>query len=491
MDTGYCNSFNQLLDLSKIEAQKMELHACAIDIIEPIKGMVASFESNAKQKGIELTFQTKKENIIAYIDLEKFEKIIINLLSNALKFTGEGGRVNVSVAGDVDSNHKLQIKSGNKEIIKISVEDTAIGIATDRLDKIFDRFYQIDDSYSREQEGTGIGLALTKELVELHHGEIQVTSKLGKGSTFAVFIPRGKEHLDAHEIIEDVETKIVDIDSETKRIEAFEPSTEPESFDVEKIDSRSRKSAPIILIVEDNEDFRKYIRQQLFQVFNIQEAVNGADGFEKAIQTIPDLIVSDVMMPKMDGFQLCHQLKTDERTSHIPVILLTARASEQSKVDGLETGADDYLTKPFNVKELHVRIKNLIEQRKRLRERFSKEVVFQPKEIAVTSADEKFLNKVEEVFEKHIADPDFDTQAMAWQVGMSRMQLHRKLSALTNHAPREFIRIMRLRRAAQLLDQKAGNVTEIAYEVGFNSIPHFAKRFRELFGKSPSEYLTK
>jgi signal transduction histidine kinase/ligand-binding sensor domain-containing protein/DNA-binding response OmpR family regulator len=481
---------NQLLDLSKLEAQKMTLHACALDIIEPIKGIVASFESMAKQKEIMLALQTNEEQLIVYIDLEKFEKIIINLLHNALKYTREGGRVNVSVSKDIPSNNNLQFKSRNKETIKINVEDTGIGITADRLEKIFDRFYQVDDTYTRKHEGTGIGLALTKELVELHHGEIQVTSELGKGSTFSVFIPLGKKHLGAHEIAEDVDSKIINYPSEVKEIQALEASTESEVIKVEKSNSRFPKSAPIILIVEDNADFRNYIRQQLFQTYNIQEAVDGADGLEKAKQIIPDLIVSDVMMPKIDGIQLCHQLKTEEITSHIPVILLTARASEQSKVDGLETGADDYLTKPFNVRELHVRIKNLINQRKRLRERFSHEVTLKAKEIAVTSTDEKFLNRAMEIVEKHMAEAEFDTQSMAWEVGMSRMQLHRKLSALTNHTPREFIRVYRLKRAAQLLDKKAGNVTEIAYEVGFNNISHFAKRFRELFGVSPSEYLS-
>jgi DNA-binding response OmpR family regulator len=233
---------------------------------------------------------------------------------------------------------------------------------------------------------------------------------------------------------------------------------------------------------------RNYIRDYLDKDYRILEAVDGDDGFEKSAQAIPDLIISDVMMPQMDGYALCRKLKTDERTSHIPVILLTARAGGESKVEGLETGADDYIIKPFDARELQVRVKNLIEQRRKLRERFRKEMILEPKEFAVTSLDEQFLKKAMAVVEQNLSDAEFSTDEFARQVAMSRSQLHRKLHALTGRATHEFIRAYRLKRAAQLLQHRAGTVSKICYDVGFNSLSHFSKAFREQFGQSPSEY---
>lgn len=252
--------------------------------------------------------------------------------------------------------------------------------------------------------------------------------------------------------------------------------------------SEGSDALPIVLIVEDNADVRTYIRDYLEKEYQIMEAVDGEDGFEKSAEAVPDLIISDVMMPKMDGHELCRKLKTDERTSHIPVILLTARAGGESKVEGLETGADDYIIKPFDARELQVRVKNLIEQRRKLRERFRKEIRLQPKDIAVTSMDEEFLQKVMNVIEENLSDPEFSTEEFAKKVALSRSQLHRKLRALTDYPTHEFIRMYRLKRAAQLLQHHAGTVTEICYDVGFNSLSHFAKAFRELFGQSPSEF---
>jgi DNA-binding response OmpR family regulator len=257
---------------------------------------------------------------------------------------------------------------------------------------------------------------------------------------------------------------------------------------IDKETGKAKKDRPIILIVEDTEDVRNYIKGFLESKYQINEAQDGNDGYEKALEIIPDLIVSDVMMPGMDGFQLCEKLKTDERTSHIPVILLTARASEGSKLEGLETGADDYIIKPFNSKELEIRIKNLIEQRQKLRERFTKDVTLSPKDISVTSADERFLNRAIAIIETHIGDQDFGVDIFGREIGLSHSQLHRKIRALTNHSPVEFIRTIRLKRALSLLKQKYGNVAEIAFEVGFNNPSYFTECFRKQFGKSPSDY---
>lgn len=245
---------------------------------------------------------------------------------------------------------------------------------------------------------------------------------------------------------------------------------------------------PIVLVVDDHPDIRSHIHQYLKE-FRVLEASDGVEGLEISIENIPDLIITDLMMPNMDGVEFCKKLKTDERTSHIPVIMLTAKASVENRIEGLETGADDYITKPFNMKELFTRINNLIDQRRILRERFSREVTLQPKEIAITSADERFLNRIIEIIENKMGDDDFDVAALQKEIGLSHMQMFRKLKALTDQAPGDFIRTIRLKRSANLLEQKFGNVAEVAYEVGFNNLSYFARCFKEMFGQSPSEYM--
>jgi len=472
---------NQLLDLSKIEAGKMTLQARPENIVALLNRIVQSFESQAKLKGIELKFQSAQDYIIAYIDQDKIENIFYNLLSNALKFTPEGGIVSC----------KIQFVNLKSKIV-ISVTDTGIGIPPDRLDKIFNRFYQVDDSYTREHEGSGIGLALTKELVDLHHGKIVVQSELNKGTTFTVYLPLEKAHLKPEEIV--AETLVEEIKPEISKLEFEEPPEGSKSARSDLRPSRGlpepyyRKALPIVLIVEDNRDMRSYMQDCLASDYRVIEAVDGEDGLHRAIDKIPDLIISDVMMPKMDGFELCGRLKSDERTSHIPIILLTARASAESKIKGLELGADDYLIKPFDRTELLVRAKNLTEQRRKLREKFSRDIFLHPSEIAVSSYDQRFLRRAMEIIEQHLSNPDFDITTLTREVGMSRMQLHRKLLALTNKSANNFIRSLRLKRAAELLRQHYGNVAQIAYEVGFNNPSYFAECFRKQFGKLPSEY---
>ncbi len=473
---------NQLLDLSKIEAGKMTLQTRPENIVTLLNRIVQSFKSQAKLKGIELKFHTKQNEIMAYVDSEKIENIFYNLLSNALKFTSSGGVVecNVQIVRD-QSDGSSEIRNPKSEIV---IKDTGIGIPVDRLDKIFDRFYQVDDSHTREHEGTGIGLALTKELVELHHGQIKVESELQKGTTFTVYLPLGKAHLKPAEIISEQAVRSIETESAPVDIET--------PHEVEELDSKTlphQKTLPVFMIVEDNRDMRAYMHDCLCQNYQLLEAIDGEDGFHQAVNCIPDLIISDVMMPKIDGFELCQQLKSDERTSHIPIILLTARSSIESKIKGLEFGADDYLIKPFDTSELRVRVKNLIEQRRKLREKFSQNIFLKPAEIAVTSYDQRFLQRTIDIIEKHLADPDFDVTLLTHEVGMSRMQLHRKLHALTNQSASQFIRILRLKRAAELLHQHFGNVAEIAYEVGFSNPSYFAECFRRQFGVLPSEYL--
>ncbi len=391
-----------------------------------------------------------------------------NLLSNAFKFTPQNGRICVHVKRD-----RLE----RQETAKITVSDTGVGISPDQLAHIFDRFYQVDGSPTRKIEGAGIGLALTKELVELHHGTIHVQSSEHQGSEFVVQLPLGRAHLREEEIVQGTIEESI-----------FEP------MQVQVADDPAQKSTsasgkPLVLIVEDNRDVRFYIHDLLSKRYAVREARDGYDGLQAAIKKTPDLIISDVMMPEMDGYELCQKLKTDERTSHIPVILLTARAAEADKLSGLEIGADDYIIKPFSAQELKVRVKNLIEQRQRLRELFSRKLSVDPSQVTVTSMDRQFLQRAIALVEEHMTDPEFGVEFFAHHIGLSRMHLHRKLKALTGQSPSQFVLILRLKRAAQLLSQRAGTVTEIAYEVGFQNPSNFSARFRRQFGVSPSEYL--
>ena len=488
---------NQLLSLSKIEAGEMKLRAREENIVEVLRGTFAAFESLARRKQVTLTLDVPTEPVFVYIDKEKVENVFTNLLSNALKFTPEGGAVRVKVA--VDPTLTLPLVRGGSEqfsplvrgrerggqntCVEFTVTDTGCGIAPDQLEKIFDRFYQVDDTHTRQQEGTGIGLALARELVVLHRGTIHVQSTPGQGSTFTVRLPLGREHLAPNEIVEEP------LDKEARKTAAVSRIEQEELAEMADPDTQSSThDAPMVLIVEDNPDMRRYIRGHLDESYTIHEAEDGKKGVAQAVETVPDLIISDVMMPEMDGYELVRILKQDERTSHIPIILLTAKAGGESKIEGLETGADDYLIKPFDAKELLTRVKNLIEQRRKLRERFRGEMTLKPRDITITSVDEKFLTRVMALVEEHMADSDFDTEALAREVAMSRMQLHRKLKALTGQSPHEFTRTLRLGRAAQLLEKNAGNISEVAYDVGFNNLSHFAKAFREQFNKSPSEY---
>lgn len=467
---------NQLLDLSKLDSGKMILRTSLENIVPLVKGLTHSFESLAKQKNINLKFHSFDEEIEVYIDREKFEKIIINLLSNAFKFTSVGGFVSVDIKSVVRK------APAENDFVELKISNSGEGISPEKIDKIFDRFYQTDNSSIRNYEGTGIGLSLTKELVELHRGKIIAESELGEETTFRVYFLKDKNHLKPDEIIETAD--IVDI-------QHLDLALMQEQNKKTTLARSTKIDAPTILIVEDNDDMRNYMRDTLDSNYKIIEAKNGEEGIESALLHLPDMIISDVMMPKMNGFQFCSEIKKDERTSHIPLILLTAKASGENKIEGLETGADDYLTKPFDYRELKVRINNLIEQRKKLQEKFRKGVTINPRDITVTSIDEKLVQKAVNVVENNISDPNFDTSLMAKEVGISRMLLNTKLKALTGLPTGEFIRTLRLKRAAQLLEQGYGNVTEVAYEVGFQSLSYFAKSFREQFGKTPSQYSVK
>ncbi len=462
---------NQLLDLSRLESGSVKLKTSKAELISFVNRIAQAFDSLAESKQISYKLHTDQKEIEIYADAEKLDKIIHNLLSNALKFTPSSGSVNISL---ITTEPTPNYPDG---AVEIQVKDTGVGIAQDQLEKIFDRFYQVDNSQTREYEGTGIGLALVKELAELHHGEISVSSELGNGSCFTLRLPRGLSHLNSDEIIE-----------EPSDLQISSPDMETHESEFTSNIENPNPSTATVLIAEDNKDLRSYIRDHFTKQYTVLEAADGEEALALALDKIPDLIISDLMMPKLDGIQLCKKLKTDEKTSHIPVIILTAKTNSETKIEGLEMGADDYIGKPFDMKELEVRMHNLIDNRKKLQEKYARQMTMMPGEVKVTSTDERFLKKIMEVVETHLADTSFGVELFAQEVAMSHVQLYRKLTALTGHSPNDFIRHIRLQRAAELLKKKAGNVTEVAYQVGFNNLSYFSKCFRETFGVNPKEY---
>ncbi len=461
---------NQLLDLSKIESGQYKLKVRQANIVEIVKEIAASFESLADRTGIQFRIESTHAFIDGWFDRDAVEKIVTNMISNAFKFTPHDGEVRVSIGLSHASSH---------ELVEITISDSGIGIPASEIDKIFNRFYQVDPTHTREHEGSGIGLALTKELVEVHKGTITVQSKEGEGSTFIVQLPIGKK--------DDYSSESIDL-SQEKELERVALLDVARSVDSTKfVADAEGDQRPLILIVEDNTDMRHHIRTRLGDDYRTLEAVNGVDGVEKAIEAIPDLVISDVMMPKMDGNTLCRTLKQDEKTSHIPIILLTAKAGSESKIEGLETGADDYLIKPFDAKELRVRIKNLIESRRKMRETFSRSSVFPHLLPAGSSIDQQFINKAVATVHKHLSDESFETDQFSKEMFLSRAQLHRKLKGLSDLSATEFIRRTRLHYAKELLEKNAGTIAEIADKVGFSNHSYFAKCFKEQFGHLPSE----
>lgn len=451
---------NQLLDLSRLDSGKMKLQVAKGDVIQVLRSLAGAFESMAERKQIHYHIHFSEHDQLSFFDRDKLEKIVTNLLGNAFKYTPEKGKVSFIAETD---EHRL----------RLTVEDSGAGIAKKELDKVFDRFYQ---SEGNEDKGTGIGLALVKELTDLYRGQISVSSEPGKGSRFRVSLPLDLASFKPEELV---------FQSDAFHAENILPGNEETDHHSEKINAAA--NLPLLLIVEDNADLRNMIHEIVQQEYQVIQAVNGKEGFEKAVQEVPDLIISDVMMPLMDGFELAQKIKTDERTSHIPTILLTAKAGQSHKIEGLDTGADDYLTKPFDHKELLTRVRNLINQRKLLRKKFAGEIILKPSEVSVKSSEQVFLDKVMRAIEANMSEEDFGVEELAKEVTMSRSQLHRKLIALTGQTPSEVLRNTRLLRAKELLQKKAATPSEVAFRVGFNSHTYFSKCFKEEFGVSPSE----
>lgn len=451
---------NQLLDLSRLDSGKMKLQIIRGDVLQVLKTLSHAFDSLAERKQIYYHIHFPEQTQIAFFDQDKLEKIFTNLLSNAFKYTPERGTVSINV--DMEDGR-----------LRMIVEDSGPGIAKKELDKIFDRFYQVEGT---EDKGSGIGLALVKELTDLYRGQITVTSDPGKGTQFRISLPITKDAFRENEIV------YGEWKDETTRMN-IESSDAEEALRPAEISP----DLPIMLVVEDNTDLRQFIRESMQVSYNIIEATNGAEGLELAVDEIPDIIVSDVMMPGMDGFALAEKLRNDDRTSHIPIILLTAKAGQSHKMEGLATGADDYLTKPFDVRELFVRAQNLIDGRKLLRKKFAGQITLKPSEVSPSTLDNAFLVKVMDAIEKNMHEEQFGVEELARTAAMSRSQLHRKLIALIDKSPSEVLRQTRLLRAKELLEKKSTTPAEVAFQVGFNSHSYFSKCFKEEFGVSPSE----
>jgi len=469
---------NELMDFRKAETQNLQLHVARYNLIPFLQDIYTSFRELSLAKNIKISFIHDTENAPLYFDKEQLEKVFFNLLTNAFKFTPEGGRI------------ILQVEQKEKQMV-ITVRDNGRGIAPQYLDKLFNNFFQVAD-HGFQNTGYGIGLALSKHIVELHKGSIDVesepASKNQDGCTvFTVRLLQGNKHFEGTQILQPAETISQLIST------AFDRS---ETIVIPVKETRTDKTFTILL-AEDNAELRALVHQNFIHHYHLIACENGLKAWEAATEQIPDLIISDVMMPEMDGFALCEKLKTDERTSHIPVILLTAKSSQSEQISGLETGADVYLTKPFSIKVLELNVRNLLASREKLRQRFNQRITEQQTDIptletvegsVVNTVDKEFLNKVIELIEEHMDNPDFGVEMLSKKVAMSAPVLYKKIKAVTNLSVNEFVKSLRLKKAAWLLQQKKQTVYEVAYSVGYSDRKYFSKEFKKHFGKTPSEY---
>ncbi|MCC8133684.1 MAG: helix-turn-helix domain-containing protein [Tannerellaceae bacterium] len=449
---------NQLLDFRKLDTHCHTLQESLGDIVQFVSEQAHQFTEMMGRKQIDFRFRTDLKHLYIYFDADKLAKIIMNVISNAYKFTPVHGKILFELSQTKDKK------------IKITISDNGIGIPEDALEKIFERFYQAHSNTKTNHQGSGIGLHLTKEFVQLHGGEIRAENIPGGGARFTILLPYKEEA-----VRNESPSGMPEGDSRNAAVSPEENSPE-------------RNALPKLLLVDDNEDIRIFLSSKLKDHYKILQAEDGVAGLEIALKEIPDMILSDVMMPRMDGIEMSKFIKEDIRTSHIPIILLTAKSGEESKLEGLTAGADDYITKPFNFNILFIKMRNLIEAQKRKQTLFGEQIRIEPSKIAVSSLDKKLINKALEYTEANISNPDFSVEELSRELGMSRVHLYKKLSSLTGKTPIEFIRVIRLKRAAQLLEESQLTVSEIAYEVGFNNPKYFRKYFKEEFGVLPSQY---
>lgn len=457
---------NQLMDFRKAELGELKIRACRKDLIPVLRDIVHAFDLEAEKKKLKLSFEADVEKLEVSFDNDKIDKIMFNLISNALKYTPTPGNISI----------KVQSESKYPQFLAITVEDSGRGISKDNLVRIFDRFYQT----SKSNNGSGIGLALTKSLIDLHKGQIEVESQLGKGSKFIVYLPKRGEYdfVEETAIQEQVQLPASDL------APSFSTPTIANTGE-----QASMPSSSSILVVEDEHDIALFIRDVLSQSFNVHLASNGKEALQICKDQEIDLVISDIMMPEMDGLELCKRLKKNIHTSHIPLILLTAKGSQQDNLLGLNLGADDYISKPFSCNLLHARVKNLIATRQKLKDRFLSEYSMNANEIVITSKDEQFILQATSVIEANLSDQDFNIDLLAREMAMSRSVFSKKIKALTDQSPSAFIRTIKLKRAARLLIESGKCITEVADELGYITTKTFRTQFKKQFGLTPSEFI--
>jgi signal transduction histidine kinase/DNA-binding response OmpR family regulator/streptogramin lyase len=464
---------NQLLDISKLDAGKIKITLIEDDIIKCLRILVYEFLSLAESKHIKYLADLPEKPFNTWFDRDKIEKIISNLLLNAFKYTPQNGTVQCNIKIESDKINNAP------PLLRIEVIDSGSGISKEHQQRIFDRFYRVEGHHEAEGYGTGIGLSLVREFVTLLHGEIKVDSTPGEGSDFSVTVPLGKNHLSQGEFV--IIKTSIDNQGKTEIVtwkEKYKPG----------ILKQTEKAEMKVLIIEDNKDLRNFLREALNNDYIILESENGKTGINMAFTMMPDLVVTDIIMPDLDGIKLCTQLKNDERTSHIPILMLTAKATSEDKIAGLQSGADDYIIKPFIMAELVTRISNLLELRNKLRLKYSKFHLLETDNETPVSVDDRFMAKVLKIINANFRDFSFDVASLQEHLGMSKTHITRKLKVLTGLSPGIIIRNVRLEKAAKLLLSKKGNITEIANSVGLSNPSNFTKSFRKYFGVSPKDY---
>jgi signal transduction histidine kinase/DNA-binding response OmpR family regulator/ABC-type xylose transport system substrate-binding protein len=464
------NLVNQLMDFRKIEKQKMALQAAERDIVAFAREVASSFSGESKKRNISFSVNSKLEDLKVYFDADKLDKILFNLLSNAFKFTKNGGEIRVEIE-----------LSPAFDMVEITVQDNGRGMSEEHVKRAFDRFYTGE---ANGNLSTGLGLALSKEFVDLHKGTISVVSEKYKGTKFIVALPLGREHLKAEEII-DVPQEGNMLLNEFLQLDSA--LTTAADLEVEKEQSSQKEYS--VLLIEDNNELRGFLKERLLKEFNVVEAPDGILGLSLAFETVPDLIISDVMMPGKDGIKLTTELKNDKRTSHIPVILLTAKESLEHKIEGVQSGADLYVTKPFSYPYLYERIKSLIKTRELLRNHYNSEISTDSKLVSPPKQlDKKFINEFMAVVEENLSNTALSANDIAESLGMSRVQVYRKVKALLGYSVNDYVVNVRLKKAKHLLLNSEMNISEIAYEVGFSSPAYFSTAFKKHCNTSPSDY---
>ena len=461
---------NQVMEMRKLDRGQVRLLTVPTDVDSFFRAIASSFDNIAEEKHIQFEIHVEPGLPTVWIDQEKLDKVVFNVLSNAFKYTPEGGKVTIEIGKD----------GGD---LKIRIADSGEGVPAEQRELIFNRFYQIPTKNNRNKLGTGIGLHLSRRLMEIHHGRIYVEDSSAGGAVFVVTLPLNNDYLKK----EEMQTEA----SEDSLATLVQPALQDfvEEVQEEPLQGAASMFRYKLLVVEDDKEIRKYLREILGREYRVLEAEDGLQGLELVIKELPDCVITDVMMPEMDGIELCKKIKTNEKTCHIPVILLTAKTAIEQRIEGLEVGADSYIPKPFNVTHLRTRVRKLIELRRSIKEKYEGKHELREEDIKIKSVDEKMLEKIDQIIKEQISDPNLSVETLSRQIGVSRSQLQRKFKQLTNQNPSDYLKTARLRYAASLLVTKNLSISEVTYEAGFSSLSHFSNSFRDFYGMSPSRYV--